>query len=42
VLGGGSRENVEWDAPDEPSPDAETDASEQYFNSENAANSPRG
>jgi hypothetical protein len=44
VLGGGGREEVEWDAPDEQPQDAEGDAGEQYFSSDPAgspANSPR-
>lgn len=42
VLGGGSRDTVEWNAADGPVPNAEADASEQYFDSGDSANSPSG
>jgi hypothetical protein len=41
VLGGGSRENVEWDAADEPPTDEASDASERYFDRDDTANSQR-
>jgi hypothetical protein len=41
VLGGGSRENVEWDAPDEPPVDEAAESSERYFDRDDTPNSQR-